>query len=117
MIFGVGDRVFLHVSLLKGVMRFERRGKHSPRYIRPFEIFRIVGEVVHKLALPPDFVAFYPSFLIYILRRYIPYPSQVLKWDSVQLDRRLTFVEEPKIILASVVRRLRTREIPVVKVQ
>ena len=48
MIFSVGDWVFLRVSPMKGVMRFGRRGKLSPRYIGPFEILWIVGEVVYE---------------------------------------------------------------------
>ena len=38
--FGVGDHVFLKISPSKGVMRFGKRGKLSPRYIGPFEILR-----------------------------------------------------------------------------
>ncbi|WMV49985.1 hypothetical protein MTR67_043370, partial [Solanum verrucosum] len=37
--FLVCDRVFLCVTPMKGVMRFWRQGKLSPRYIGPFEIF------------------------------------------------------------------------------
>ncbi|WMV14597.1 hypothetical protein MTR67_007982, partial [Solanum verrucosum] len=36
--FSIGDRVFLHVSPMKGVMRFGRRGKLIPRYIGTFEM-------------------------------------------------------------------------------
>ena len=36
--FEVGDRVFLKVSPMRGVMRFGRKGKLSPRFIGPFEI-------------------------------------------------------------------------------
>ncbi|WMV50361.1 hypothetical protein MTR67_043746 [Solanum verrucosum] len=31
--FSVGDRIFLLVSPMKGVMRFWRQGKHSPRRV------------------------------------------------------------------------------------
>jgi len=30
---------------MKGLMRFGKKGKHSPRYIRPFEILWIIGDV------------------------------------------------------------------------
>ncbi|CAN4116207.1 unnamed protein product [Withania somnifera] len=36
--FGVGDKVFLRVSPMRGVMRFGRRGKLSPAFIGPYEI-------------------------------------------------------------------------------
>ena len=38
--FDVRDHVFLKISPFKGVMRFGKRGKLSPRYIGPFEILR-----------------------------------------------------------------------------
>ena len=115
--FSVGDRVFLRVSPMKGVMRFGRRGKLSPRYIGPFEILRTVGEVAYELALPPVFSAIHPVFHVSMLRRYVPDESHVLQYDAVELDDRLTFVEEPVAILARDVRRLRSRAIPVVKVR
>ena len=33
--FSVGDQVFLRVSPMKGVMRFGKKGKLSPRYVSP----------------------------------------------------------------------------------
>ncbi|GJV12333.1 putative reverse transcriptase domain-containing protein [Tanacetum coccineum] len=36
--FQVGDRVMLKVSPRKGIIRFGKRGKLNPRYIRPFKI-------------------------------------------------------------------------------
>ena len=113
----VGDRVFLRVSPMKGAMRFDRWGKLSPRYIGPFEILRRIGEVAYELALPPAFSAVHPVFHVSMLRRYIPDESHVLRYDSVELDDRLTFVEELVAILARDVRQLRSRSIPVVKVQ
>ena len=50
--FKVGDRVFLKVSPWKGVLRFGRRGKLSPRYIGPYEIVSKVGLVAYRLDLP-----------------------------------------------------------------
>ena len=48
-----GEQVLLKVSPMKGVMRFGKRGKLSPRYIGPFDVFKHVGEVAYELALPP----------------------------------------------------------------
>ena len=54
LVFMEGDHVWLRVSPMKGVMRFGKKGKLSPRFIGPFEILSRVGEVAYKLALPPS---------------------------------------------------------------
>ena len=36
--FEVGDKVFLKVAPMKGVLRFEKKGKLSPRFVGSFEI-------------------------------------------------------------------------------
>src|ERR1051325_4813463 len=51
--FEVGNMVFLKVVPLKGVLRFGRKEKLSPRFIGPVEILNRIGEVAYRLALPP----------------------------------------------------------------
>ena len=102
---------------MKGVMRFGKKGKLSPRFIGPFEILRRVGEVAYKLALPPSLSAVHPIFHVSMLRKYILDESHVLSLDSVELSPDLTFEEEPIAILDRQVRKLRTKEIASVKVQ
>ena len=43
--FKVDDWVFLKVSPMKGVMRFGKKGKLSPRYVGPYNILKRVGKV------------------------------------------------------------------------
>ena len=45
--FEVGDMVFLRISPWKGVLRFGKRGKLSPRYIGPYRIVERIREVVY----------------------------------------------------------------------
>ncbi|GKD02347.1 putative reverse transcriptase domain-containing protein [Tanacetum coccineum] len=52
--FKVGDMVLLKVSPWKGVIRFVKREKLSPRYIRPFKILARVGLVAYTLKLPEE---------------------------------------------------------------
>ena len=77
--FEIGDRVFLKISPWKGVLRFGRRGKLSPRYIGPYEILSKVGPVAYKLKLPPRLSRIHDIFLVSMLRKYIPDPSHVLR--------------------------------------
>ena len=73
-----GDHVWLQVSPRKGVIRFGKKGKLSPRFIGPFQILSRVGEVAYKLALPPSLSAVHPVFHVSMLRKYIPDESHVL---------------------------------------
>ncbi|XP_055814550.1 uncharacterized protein LOC129884246 [Solanum dulcamara] len=55
-------------------------------------------------------------FAICDRHRYVPDESHVLQYDSVDLDNRLSYIEEPVAILDRDVRQLHSRAIPVVKV-
>ena len=45
--FQVDDWVFLKVSPMKGVMRFGKKGKLSPRYVDPYKILKRIGNVAY----------------------------------------------------------------------
>ncbi|XP_055824389.1 uncharacterized protein LOC129892885 [Solanum dulcamara] len=114
--FVVGDKVFLRVSPIKGMMRFGRQGKLILRYIRPFEIWRKVGEVLYELAFPLSFSTIDLGFYVLMLCRYAPDESHMFQYDAVDLDDCLGYIEELFAILARDVRQLRSISIPVVKV-
>ena len=44
--------VYVNISPIKGFMRFGKKGKLIPRYIRPYRISKIIGNVAYKLELP-----------------------------------------------------------------
>ena len=81
--FEIGDRVFLKISPWKGVLRFGKRDKLSPRYIGPYEIVSKVGPVAYKLKLPPELSRIHDTFHVSMLRKYIPDPSYVLREQPV----------------------------------
>ena len=108
--------MFLKVSPMKGVMRFGKKGKLAPRYVRPFEIRSRVGEVAFRLVLPPELSRIHLVFHVSMLKKYITDPSNVLQPQTVELSEDLTYEEYPVAIVDRQIRQLRTKEIPMVKV-
>ena len=90
-----GEQVLLKVSPMKEVMRFEKRGMLRPRYIGPFEVLKRVGEVTYELALPPGLSGAHPVFHVSMLKRYHGNGNYIIRWDSVLLDKNLSYKEEP----------------------
>ncbi|KAL4028439.1 hypothetical protein IC575_011636 [Cucumis melo] len=114
--FDEGDKVFLKVAPMKGVLRFERRGNLSPRFVGPFEILERIGPVAYRLALPPSLSAVHDVFHVSMLRNYVPDPSHVVDYEPLEIDENLSYIEQPVEVLAREIKMLRKREIPLVKV-
>ena len=68
--FKVGDHVFLKVIPKRGVVKFDKRGKLSQRFIGPFEILERVGIIAYRLALPPSMSGIHEVFHVSMLRKY-----------------------------------------------
>jgi len=97
--FSIGDWVFLKVSPMKGVMRFGKKGKLSPRYIGPYKIIRRVGQVAYELELPQELSAFHSVFHVSMLRKCVGDPSYITPIEDVQVIGDLTYEEVPIAIL------------------
>nr|GEV13288.1 hypothetical protein [Tanacetum cinerariifolium] len=85
--FKVGDRVLLKVSPWKGVVRFGKKEKLAPRYVRTFKIVKRAGKMFKCL------------------------------WKRSRLMKICVFVEEPMEIVERDVKKLKRRRIPLVKVR
>ena len=77
----------------RGVVRFGKRGKLSPRFIEPFEILERLGIVAYRLALPPNMSGVHKVFHVFMLRRYTPDPADVMDWGEIEVDTDRTFEE------------------------
>ena len=91
--------VFLKVAPIKGVIRFGKKGKLSPRFVSPFEILKRIGKVASELALPPTLAGVHNVFHVSMLRKYIPDPSHVLNYEPLKIKDHLTYEEVPIQIL------------------
>ncbi|KAA0048435.1 pol protein [Cucumis melo var. makuwa] len=114
--FNVGNKVFLKVAPMKGVLRFERRGKLSPHFVGPFEILERIDLVAYRLALPPSLSAVHDVFHVSMLRKYVPDPSHVVDYEPLEIDENLSYTEQLVEVFAREVKMLRNRKIPLVKV-
>ena len=99
--FEVGDHVFLKVMPKRGVVRFDKRRKLSPRFIGPFEILERVGTVAYRLALPPSMLGVHKVFHVSMIRRYTSDPAHVVDWGGIEVDIDGTFEEGPVCIMDS----------------
>ena len=66
--FEAGDHVFLKVMPKRGVVRFGKQGKLSPRFIGPFKVLERVGAIAYRLALPPSLSGVHEVFHVSMLR-------------------------------------------------
>ena len=83
--FEVVDHVFLKVMPKRGVVRFGKREKLSPRFVGPFEILERVGTFAYRLALPPSMLSVHEVFHVSMLRKYTSDPAHVVDWGHMRL--------------------------------
>ncbi|GJV64349.1 putative reverse transcriptase domain-containing protein [Tanacetum coccineum] len=114
--FEVGDMVLLKVSPWKGIVRFGKRKKLSPRYIGPFKILAIFGPVAYTLELPKELKGIHKTFHVSNLKKGLAEGDIVVPMDEIQLDDKLYMIEEPVEVVDREVKQLKQSRIPIVKV-
>ncbi|WMV10285.1 hypothetical protein MTR67_003670 [Solanum verrucosum] len=101
---------------MKGVMRFGKKGKLSPRYVGPYRILKKIGKMAYELELPADLAAVHPAFHISLLKKCVGDPASIVPLESVAVKDSLSYEDVPVEILDRQVRRLRNKEVASVKV-
>ncbi|KAD4179016.1 hypothetical protein E3N88_27607 [Mikania micrantha] len=115
--FQVGDFVLLKVSPWKGVIRFRKRGKLSPRFIGPFKIIARIGEVAYRLELLDELSGIHNTFHVSYLRKCLADESAYVPLEDLEIDDKLNYVEKPVAILDRKIKQLRNKSLNQVKVQ
>ncbi|GJV44167.1 reverse transcriptase domain-containing protein [Tanacetum coccineum] len=104
--------VLLKVSPWKGVVRFGKKGKLAPQYVRPFEIVECVRPVAYRLKLPQELSCVHDTFQVSNLKKCLAEPDVQVPLDEIEIDENIRFVEEPIKIVKRDVKKLKRRRIP-----
>jgi hypothetical protein len=116
--FNPGDFVYLKVSPIRGTRRFQVHGKLAPRNIGPYKVLKRVGAVAYRLELPEEMSDIHPVFYISQLRRCLKVLEEKrVPVETIDLQLGLRYQEVPVKILDTVVKRTRTSEVRVCRVQ
>nr|GEV89272.1 putative reverse transcriptase domain-containing protein [Tanacetum cinerariifolium] len=87
------------VTPWKGVIRFGKRGKLNPRYIRPFKILARVGTIAYRLELPEQLSRVHSTFQVSRLKKCMADEPLVMPLDEIQVADKLNFIKEPVEIM------------------
>jgi hypothetical protein len=101
---------------MKGVVRFGREGKLSPRFVGPLEVKEVVGLVAYKVELLPALSGIHNVFHVSTLSKHVHDPPHIVYFEPLQVHDDLKYEELPVQILDCKEQRLRTKTIPLVKV-
>ncbi|GJW72492.1 putative reverse transcriptase domain-containing protein [Tanacetum coccineum] len=115
--FSVSDYVLLKVSPWKSVVRFGKKGKLAPRFVRPFEIIEKVCPVAYRLDWHEELDGVHDTFHVSNLKKCLADPTLQVPLDEIQVDVKLNFVEEPVEILEREFKKLKRSRISIVKVR
>jgi hypothetical protein len=97
--FEVGDHVYLWVSPMKGVRRFDIKGKLAPRYIGPYPTLDKYELTSYQVELPAKLSGVHNVFHVSQLKRCLKPPTDVVIEGTVPLEPDLTYNVYPIKIL------------------
>nr|ABA97778.2 retrotransposon protein, putative, Ty3-gypsy subclass [Oryza sativa Japonica Group] len=117
LVFQVGDYVYLRVTPLRGVHRFQTKGKLAPRFVGPYRILERRGEVAYQLELPSNMLGIHNVFHVSQLKKCLRVPEEQASPDQIEIQEDLTYVEKPTRILETSERKTRNKVIRFCKVQ
>lgn len=115
--FETRDFVYLKVTPLRRVRRFQTKGKLAPRFVGSYKIVGRRGEVAYQLELPESLSAVHNVFHVSQLKKCLRVTIEQTPLESINLQDNLTYVEQPIKILDVAERVIRSKVIRSCKVQ
>jgi hypothetical protein len=117
LVFEVGDYIYLKVSPMTSVKRFNMKGKLAPRYIESFKIIERRGEVAYQLELPESLAGVHDVFHVSQLKKCLQVPKEQIPLEERTVKEDLIYEEFLVKILETAERVTRSRIIKMCKVQ
>ncbi|XP_038882425.1 uncharacterized protein LOC120073696 [Benincasa hispida] len=96
---------------MKGMLRFDMKGKLNHWFIGSFEILERIRPVVYLLALPSSLSKVRNVFHVSMLRMYIADSSHIVDYEPLQSNENISYKEKPIQILTKEMNALRHKEI------
>ncbi|GJW97843.1 putative reverse transcriptase domain-containing protein [Tanacetum coccineum] len=112
----IKDKLKVALSPWKGVVRFGKKGKLAPRFVRPFEIIEKVGLVAYRLHLLEELNGVLDTFHVSNLKKCLADPILQVPLDEIRVDAKLNFIEELVEIFEREFKKLKRSRIAIVKV-
>ncbi|WVZ97207.1 hypothetical protein U9M48_042758 [Paspalum notatum var. saurae] len=97
--FEVNDFVYPKVSPMRGIRRFNIKGKLAPGYIGPFKVLEKKGVVAYKLELPPGLTGVHDVFHVSHSKKCLRVPEEEAPPEGLDVREDLTYTEHPVKIL------------------
>ena len=98
---------------MRGIMRFRKTGKLSPRFV---EILERVRAAAYRVALPPSMSRVHDVFHVSMLRKYFRDPTHVLPHQESEITPEVQYEVQLLRILDRREKVMRNKTIPLVKV-
>ena len=108
LVFEVGDYVYLKVSPMRSVRRFNMKGKLAPRYIGPFKILERHDEVAYQLELSESLSGVHDVFHVSQLKKCLRVPKEQIPLEELTVKEDLTYETFPIRILEMAERVMRS---------
>ncbi|WVZ80934.1 hypothetical protein U9M48_028367 [Paspalum notatum var. saurae] len=112
-----GQKSYADVSPMRGIWRFNMKGKLAPRYIGLFKIVERKGEVAYKLELPSNLSGIHDVFHVSQLKKCLRVPEEQAPLEGLDVQEDLTYIEHLVKILETSERVTRNRMIKMCRVQ
>jgi hypothetical protein len=92
--FEEGDFVYLKVSPMCGVKKFQVKGKLAPRFVGPYPIISRIGLAAYRLELPESMLDIHNVFHVSQLRKCLKVPESHIEEEAIQIQKVLQYREK-----------------------